>query len=51
VILRALFFQNNEELGKKGILGQAPRSFQLLRRQISGKLLKLKKWSGRQPCI
>jgi hypothetical protein len=24
VILRALFFQNNEELGKKGILGQAP---------------------------
>jgi hypothetical protein len=25
MILRALFFQNNEELGEKGILGQAPR--------------------------
>jgi hypothetical protein len=25
LILRALFFQNNEKLGKKGILGQAPR--------------------------
>jgi hypothetical protein len=25
VILRALFFKNNEELGEKGILGQPPR--------------------------
>jgi len=24
MILRALFFLNNDELGKKGILGQAP---------------------------
>jgi hypothetical protein len=25
MILRALFFENSEELGRKGILGQAPR--------------------------
>ena len=25
MILRALFFQNNEEFGHKGILGQPPR--------------------------
>jgi len=26
LILRALFFQNNEKLGERGILGQPPRA-------------------------